>query len=182
MFLLKRTRSYGWKCSREGGQIFKGSYSIRKCNFMPQSLSRILLHLIFSTKNRKSYFASPIIRKDLHAYLAATANHLGSPAICVGGVADHVHLVCSLNRTTSVATFVAKIKVSSNQAVRERHLSQFSWQNGYAAFSVAESTLKALTQYVSEQEIHHQKFTFQDEYRAFLKRHNVPFDERYVWD
>jgi putative transposase len=160
----------------------KCHYIIPQCNFMPQSLSRILLHLIFSPKNRESYFANPIVRKDLHAYLAATANHLGSPAICVGGVADHVHLVCSLSRTTSVATFVAKIKVSSNQAVRERHLSQFSWQNGYAAFSVAESTLETLTQYVSEQEKHHQKLTFQDEYRAFLNRHNVPFDERYVWD
>jgi putative transposase len=149
---------------------------------VPQSLSRILLHLIFSTKNRESYFANSIVRKDLHAYLAATANHLGSPAVCVGGVADHVHLFCSLSRTTSVATFVAKIKVSSNRAVRERHLPQFCWQNGYAAFSLAESTLEALTQYVSEQEKHHQKFTFQDEYRAFLKRHNVHFDERYVWD
>jgi putative transposase len=149
---------------------------------MPQSLSHILLHLIFSTKNRESYLADPVIRKDLHAYLAATSNHLGCPAICVGGVADHVHVVCSLGRTTSVATFVAKMKVSSNQAVRERHLLKFSWQNGYAAFSVAESTLEAVAQYVSNQEIHHKTITFQDEYRALLKRHNVSFDERYVWD
>jgi putative transposase len=149
---------------------------------MPQSLSRILLHLIFSTKNRVSCFTDPDVRKDLHGYLAATANHLGSPAICVGGVADHVHVVCSLARTLSVATVVAKLKVSSNRAVRERYLSQFSWQNGYAAFSVSESTLEAVTQYVSAQETHHKTVTFQDEYRAFLKRHNVSFDERYVWD
>src|SRR3984893_7322331 len=134
---------------------------------MPQSLSRILLHLIFSTKNRESYFANPIVRTYLPAYLAPTANHLGSPAICVGGVADHVHVACSLGRTLSVATLVAKLKVSSNQAVRERYLSQFSWQNGYAAFSVAESTLEAVTQYVSNQEAHHKSITFQDEYRAF---------------
>ena len=129
---------------------------------MPQSLSRILLHLIFSTKNRENYFADPAIRTDLHAYLAATANHLGCPAICVGGVADHVHVVCSLGRTLSVAKFVAKLKVSSNQAVRERYLSQFSWQNGYAAFSVAESTLEAVAQYVSNQEAHHKTITFQE--------------------
>src|ERR1700722_8428424 len=98
---------------------------------MPQSLFRILLHLIFSIKNRVSCFTDPDVRKDLHGYLAATANHLGSPAICVGGVADHVHVVCSLARTLSVATVVAKLKVSSNRAVRERYLSQFSWQNGY---------------------------------------------------
>jgi len=74
------------------------------------------------------------------------------------------------------------MKVSSNQAVRERHLLKFSWQNGYAAFSVAESTLQAVAQYVSNREIHHKTITFQDEYRALLKRHNVSFDERYVWD
>jgi putative transposase len=91
-------------------------------------------------------------------------------------------VVCSLGRTFSVATVVAKLKVSSNLAVRERYKSQFSWQNGYAAFSVSESTLEAVTQYVSDQESHHKVVTFQDEYRAFLKRHNVPFDERYVWD
>ena len=149
---------------------------------LPQSLSRVLVHLIFSTKNRRSYFADPAIRRDLHAYLAATANQLGCPAICVGGVADHVHVICSLGRTLSVAAFVAKLKVSSNQALRERYLSLFSWQNGYAAFSVAESTLEAVVQYVSNQEAHHKTITFQDEYRAFLKRHNIPFDERYVWD
>jgi REP-associated tyrosine transposase len=149
---------------------------------MPQSLSRILLHLIFSTKNRAPCFTEPAIRSDLHGYLAATANHLGCPAICVGGVADHVHVVCSLGRTLSVATVVAKLKVSSNLAVRERFLSQFSWQNGYAAFSVSESTLEAVLQYVSDQETHHKTVTFQEEYRAFLKRHNVSFDERYVWD
>ena len=96
---------------------------------MPQSLSRVLLHLIFSTKNRAPYFTEPAIRKDLHGYLAATANHLGCPAICVGGIADHVHVVCSLGRTLSVATVAAKLKVSSNLAVRERYSSQFSWQN-----------------------------------------------------
>jgi REP element-mobilizing transposase RayT len=95
---------------------------------MPQSLSRILLHLIFSTKNRVPYFTDVVIRKDLHGYLAATANQLGCAAISIGGVADHVHVLCSLGRTISVATFVAKLKVSSNLVMRERNLSQFSWQ------------------------------------------------------
>jgi putative transposase len=149
---------------------------------MPQSLSRIILHLIFSTKNRASYFTDPAIRNDFHGYLAATANNLGCPAIRVGGVADHVHVVCSLGRTMSVATVVAKLKVSSKLAVRERYLLKISWQNGYAAYSVSESTLEAVAQYVSDQETHHKTVSFQDEYRAFLKRHNVSFDERYVWD
>ena len=149
---------------------------------VPQSLARILLHIIFSTKNRESYFIDQAIRQDLHAYLAATANHLGCQTIRVGGIADHVHVVCSLGRTLSVATLVAKLKVSSNQAFKGNFLSQFSWQNGYAAFSVAESTLEAVVEYVSNQETHHRTVTFQEGYRAFLERHNVPFDERYVWD
>ena len=135
---------------------------------MPQSLSRILVHLIFSTKNREACFADSALRKDLRAYLAATANHLGCPAICIGGTSDHVHVVCSLGRTLSVATFVVKLKVSSNQTMRERQILRFSWQNGYAAFSVAESTLATVAKYVSNQEAHHKTVTFQDEYRAFL--------------
>jgi putative transposase len=135
-----------------------------------------------STKNRAPCFTDLVIRNDLHGYLAATANQLGCAAISIGGVADHVHVLCSLGRTISVATFVAKLKVSSNLVMRERNLSQFSWQNGYGAFSVSESTLDAVTQYVSDQETHHKKITFQDEYRLFLKRHNISFDERYVWD
>jgi putative transposase len=149
---------------------------------MPQSLARVLVHLIFSTKNREPYFVDQATRKDLHAYLAATADHLGSCAISVGGVADHVHIVCTLGRTLSVATLVAKLKVSSNQAFKGEFMAQFSWQSGYAAFSVAESTLESVIEYVSNQEEHHKRLTFQDEYRAFLKRYQIAFDERYVWD
>jgi putative transposase len=149
---------------------------------MPQSLARLLLHIIFSTKNREPYFTDLTIRKDLHAYLAATANHLGCLSMSVGGVADHVHLVCALSRTLCVATLVAKLKVSSNQAFKGNFLSQFSWQSGYAAFSIAESTLESAVDYVSKQDEHHKRITFQEEYRAFLERHHVNFDERYVWD
>jgi putative transposase len=115
---------------------------------MPQSLARVLLHVVFSTKNRVPYFTDRSFRKEPHAYLAATANHLGSAAISVGGVADHVHLVCVLGRTISVATLVAKIKVNSNQAFKGVLPSHFSWQSGYAAFSVAESTLASVIKYV----------------------------------
>jgi REP element-mobilizing transposase RayT len=149
---------------------------------MSQSLARLLLHIIFSTKNREPHFADLTIRRDVHAYLAATANHLGCPSISVGGVADHVHVVCGLNRTLSVATLVAKLKVSSNQVLKGKFLSQFAWQNGYAAFSVAESTLESVIEYVTKQDEHHQRLTFQEEYRAILHRHHLNFDERYVWD
>jgi putative transposase len=133
---------------------------------MSQSLARLLLHIIFATKNREPYFTDLTIRRDVNAYLAATANHLGCPSLSVGGVADHVHVVCGLNRTLSVATLVAKLKVSSNQVLKGKFLSQFAWQNGYAAFSVAESTLESVIEYVTKQDEHHQRLTFQEEYRA----------------
>jgi putative transposase len=115
------------------------------------------------------------------SHASSSSHHLGSPAISVGGVSDHIHSVYALGRTLSVATLVAKLKVSSNQALKKFPL-QFSWQTGDAAFSIAESTLESVIEYVRNQEEHHKRIMFQDEYRASLKRHNVPFDERYVWD
>jgi putative transposase len=149
---------------------------------VPQSLARLIIHLIFSTKDRAPCLADEALRRDLHAYLAATARDLGCPAIRVGGVADHVHLVCCLARTVSVATLVAKLKVSSSQMLKAKAETRFQWQNGYGAFSVSESALESVVAYVANQELHHRHLSFQDEYRAFLRRHRVGFDERYVWD
>ncbi|MBV8901844.1 MAG: transposase [Verrucomicrobia bacterium] len=149
---------------------------------MPQSLARLLVHLIFSTKDRVPILTGEALRRDLHAYLAATARDLGCPAIRVGGVADHVHVVCCLARSVSVATLVAKLKVSSGQMLRVKAGKRFQWQNGYGAFSVSESALGSVVDYVANQDLHHRRLSFQDEYRAFLRRHGVEFDERYVWD
>ncbi len=150
---------------------------------MPQSLSRVLVHLIFSTKNREPVL-SPAIRDELFPYLAVVLSNDGCPPVRVGGVADHVHLLFGLSRTRSIADVVENVKTSSSKWVKTRGpvLAHFHWQCGYGAFSVSSSNADAVAEYIARQEEHHRTRTFQDEYREFLARHEVEYDERYVWD
>jgi len=149
---------------------------------MPQSLARLLTHLVFSTKNRVAFLQSPELRSEVHAYLTATLRGQDCEPIQVGGVADHVHLLFSLARTISLADLVKHVKTSSTKMIREKGHGDFSWQTGYGAFSVSESNKSAVIAYIVDQEIHHRKMTFQEELRALLKKHSMRFDERYVWD
>lgn len=150
---------------------------------MPQSLSRILVHLIFSTKNRER-FLTPEIRTELHPYLAAVLREDGCPSLQTGGVEDHVHLLFGLSRTRTVAQVVETVKTSSSKWIKTKGqaFAEFHWQAGYGAFSVSQSNAAAVTRYIQEQEEHHRKITFQEEYRRFLKLYQVPYDESYVWD
>ena len=150
---------------------------------MPQSLSRILVHVVFSTKNREPMI-SPALRPALFGYLAAVGRDTGCEVFRVGGVSDHVHLAIDLGRTVSIAEFVKKVKQTSSLWIKEqpdgpRH---FEWQAGYGAFSVGQSQLDALLVYIERQEERHRKETFQEEYRALLARYGTTVDERYVWD
>jgi REP element-mobilizing transposase RayT len=151
---------------------------------MPQSLARILVHVVFSAKHRHPFLAEKIIRNEMHAYLGGTCNNLGCPVLIVGGVADHAHILCSLTRKMSVADFVGEIKRESSKWVKTKTetLKKFSWQNGYGIFSVGQSEVERVRAYIANQEEHHRKRTFEDEYRAFLKEYGVEFDERFVWD
>ena len=149
---------------------------------MPQSLARLLVHLVFSTKSRIPFLQSPELRSEVHAYLTATLLGLDCEAIQVGGVADHVHLLFGLSRTISLADLVKDLKTSSTKMMREKGHRDFSWQTGYGAFSVSESNKSAVVAYIVDQEIHHRRITFQEEIRALLKKHSVRFDERYIWD
>jgi putative transposase len=151
---------------------------------MPQSLANVLLHVIFSTKNRAPYLENIELRSDLHAYLAGTLQSLDCPALIVGGVADHVHILCQLSRSISIAKLIQESKTESSKWVKEgdRSLSGFQWQNGYAALSVSQSNTPRVRQYIATQEEHHRSRSFQDELRIFLRRHQIEFDERYVWD
>jgi REP-associated tyrosine transposase len=149
---------------------------------MPQSLARLLVHLVFSTKSRIPFLQSLPLRSEVHAYLTATLQGLDCEPVQVGGVADHVHLLFSLARTISLADLVRHLKTSSTKMMREKGRGDFSWQTGYGAFSVSESNKDAVIAYIVDQEIHHRKMTFQEEIRALLKKHSVRFDERYVWD
>lgn len=106
------------------------------------------------------------------------------PPILIGGVSDHVHILIQLGRRISQADLVKELKRGSNLWIHERfpHIAKFAWQAGYGAFSVSTSNLEAVRAYIANQPEHHAKISFQDEFRAFLKKHGVAFDERYVWD
>ncbi len=150
---------------------------------MAQSLSFVLVHVVFSTKDRAPVLDGEL-RGQLHAYLATVARNLDCECYRVGGMADHVHLAIRVARTLAVASLVSELKTSSSKWLKTRspRLANFAWQRGYGAFSVGPSDLEALRGYIDGQEKHHQTRTFQDEFRAFLAKYAVDFDERYVWD
>jgi putative transposase len=150
---------------------------------MPQSLSKVVLHIIFSTRDRHPWLDADV-QPRMHAYLATLCRDAGAEAFLVGGVADHVHLVTTLPRTLSQADMLEGLKKKSSKWIKGlasgyRH---FYWQRGYGAFSVSPSQIDALLVYVQNQQEHHRTRTFQEEYREFLRKHGVAYDERYVWD
>jgi REP element-mobilizing transposase RayT len=151
---------------------------------MPQSLAQVYLHIVFSTKHRQPFLKPKALRTDVHAYLAATLSNLDCPAILVGGVDDHVHALCRLGRTITIANLVRDVKKASSSMLHDRSqaLHQFAWQSGYGAFSISPSHVDAVTRYVANQEEHHRTETFQDEFRRLLKKYGIEYDERYVWD
>lgn len=150
---------------------------------MPQSLSYLLTHIVFSTKDRAPVLDATV-RPALHAYLATVARNVDCECFRVGGVADHVHLAIRLSRTITMAKLIEELKTSSSKWLKTQSpaLAAFAWQRGYGAFSVGPSDLNALLHYIDTQEEHHKTRSFQDEYRAFLKKYEIKYDERYVWD
>ncbi|MBN2309900.1 MAG: IS200/IS605 family transposase [Candidatus Hydrogenedentes bacterium] len=150
---------------------------------MPQSLSRILLHVVFSTKQRRPFIREST-RPGLHAYLAGACRSAGSHALRVGGTDDHVHIACVLPRTLTVSDLVEGIKVSSSRWMKtgDAACDDFAWQAGYGAFSLGQSQLKALVRYVDNQEEHHRKLTFKEEFLQLLRRYGLDHDERYLWE
>jgi len=151
---------------------------------MAQSLARLWTHLIFSTKNRFPFLSDKTIRTDLHAYLAKMLRQQDCETRIVNGVEDHVHALFALSRTHFIASVVKEIKRTSSGLAKELSpaLAEFHWQGGYGAFSVSQSNLDEVIRYIENQEKHHKRVTFQDEYRAFLKAYGIKYDERYVWD
>lgn len=150
---------------------------------MPQSLARLPIHLIFSTKHGAPLLHDAI-REALHRYMAVVLRNLDCPAVLINSVEDHVHILFELARTISVAKAVEEVKKASSKWIKTQGdaLKSFAWQAGYGAFAVSSSNVDAVRDYVAGQREHHRKKTFQDEYRAFLARHRVEFDERYIWD
>jgi len=150
---------------------------------MPQSLSNILIHLIWSTKDRHPCLA-PDIREKTHAFLAGAVRQCDCETYPVGGVADHVHLAVRLSPTLSVADLVKDVKTESSKWLKSQDpaFTDFHWQLDYEAFSVGISQKETLLHYIDTQEEHHRMRTFQEEYRDFLNKYGIEYVERYVWE
>jgi len=150
---------------------------------MPQSLARLHIHLIFSTKHREPTLHEDV-RDSLHRYMATVLQNIDCPPVLINSASDHVHILFELGRTVSVSTAVEEVKKTSSKWIKTqgKKFTRFAWQAGYGAFAVSESNVAPVRKYIAGQQEHHRKKSFQEEYRAFLKRHNVAFDEQHVWD
>ena len=150
---------------------------------MPQSLSSILIHLTFSTKNRQPLI-SPDIEGELRPYMATIFRGLKSPSLAIDGIRDHVRILFSLARVVAIADLVEEVKTETSKWIKTKgtEFRDFHWQKGYGAFSIGQSNVPALKRYLRNQKQHHRRVTFQDEYRKFLKSYEIDYDERYVWD
>ena len=150
---------------------------------MSQSLSSVLIHLIFSTKNREP-FITPEIEPELHPYMATILREVKSPSLAINGTSDHIHILFSLGRVITIADVVEEVKTNSSKWIKTKgaEFRNFHWQRGYGAFSIGQSSVPSLKRYIKNQKEHHRRVTFQEEYQKFLKAYGIEYDERYVWD
>jgi REP element-mobilizing transposase RayT len=150
---------------------------------MPQSLAKNLVHLIYSTKNRDACL-TPAIRPKLFAYQAGIFQEWQSPAVVIGGDMDHVHALFVLSKNHTLCKVIEEVKKGSSKWMKTQGhaFSSFHWQNGYGAFSVSQSHVAQVHRYIEGQVEHHRATSFQEEFRLFLKRYDIEYDERYVWD
>jgi REP element-mobilizing transposase RayT len=150
---------------------------------MPQSLAKILVHIVFSTKHREAVISDEI-RDELHGYMGGILENLEGTLLKAGSVADHIHLLVAQPRTCTPSDLVREVKAGSSKWLRAKaaRYARFHWQSGYGAFSISPSHRQALEKYIGNQKEHHRRVTFQEEFRRLLHKYGVPFDERYVWD
>jgi putative transposase len=150
---------------------------------MPQSLVRNLIHVCFSTKNRVDLIM-PEIERDLFSYMHGIVENNNSKLILANGTANHVHLLISIGKTLSISELIGDIKRDSSSWVKtqDRKFSQFYWQEGYGAFSVGQTEDERVIKYIANQKEHHQQKDYKTEFRGFLRKYKIEYDERYVWD
>ena len=149
---------------------------------MGHTYTNLLVHLVFSTQGREPWLKAPV-RERLFAYLGGIAQEAGAAPLCIGGVADHAHMLLALPGALSCAQAAQRVKGASARWIHETFadLRKFAWQEGYGAFSVSQSQIAATRRYIAGQEEHHRRRTFQEEFLAFLARNNVAYDARYIW-
>ena len=150
---------------------------------MGQSLNKIYIHLVFSTKNRKPMISEDV-QDDLFSYIGGICKNLECNPIQVGGYRDHVHILCLLSKKIALMNLIEKIKSNSSKWMKTKgeQFTDFYWQNGYGVFSVNPTEIEIVQQYILNQEEHHKKISFQDEFLKFLKKYKVEYDKKYVWD
>ena len=150
---------------------------------MPQSLSKVYVHIVFSTKHRKD-FIDDAIAERLFEYLGGSCKGQGCNPVQVGGHRNHVHILCTLSRTITQAKLLEEIKTGSSKWMKKQGeaYKDFYWQDGYGFFSLNQTETDVVINYIKNQKQHHEKRDFQDEFRAFLKKYQVEYDEKYVWD
>jgi len=148
---------------------------------MSQSLSKINVHCVFSTKNHEPFIKKEI-QSELHSYIVGILSNTGSYVYELYANPDHIHVLCILPKTITIAQLISKIKTPSSKWMKLKGYKNFSWQDGYASFSVSSSKVDDTKKYIANQAEHHKKFTFKDELRSFLKKYNLEFDEKYIWD
>jgi REP element-mobilizing transposase RayT len=150
---------------------------------MGQSYTQLFYHLVFSTKERRPWLA-PEVRSPVHAYLGGAIRDEGGMALVINGTADHVHILARLRQDTAISDVLRDIKVNSSGWIHRTfpELQAFAWQGGYGAFTVSASQVPCVRRYIENQEEHHRKQSFQEEFVALLRKHGIEFDERYLWD
>jgi REP element-mobilizing transposase RayT len=152
---------------------------------MSQSLAKVIVHIVYSTKHRQSWLKDRGLRSELYAYNATVLkNDVDSPAILLNGVEDHLHILCLLSRKFAIMDVIKASKTETSKWIKKQGVAyaDFQWQAGYGAFSVSESDVEQVKRYIAGQEEHHKRISFQDEFREICKRHGIEIDERYVWD
>ncbi|MCK6622618.1 MAG: IS200/IS605 family transposase [Calditrichaceae bacterium] len=150
---------------------------------MPQSLAKIYVHIVFSTKLRESWLTEKI-QPELYAYMAGILKTWESPGIQIGGMPDHVHILSMLSKNHAACKVVEEVKKGSSKWIKTKgaEFKNFSWQNGYGIFSISPSHVDKVKTYIENQKEHHRRTIFMDEFRKLLKKYDIPYDERYVWD
>ena len=148
---------------------------------MPQSLARVPVQLVFSTKNRVPVLDSSLDER-LYSYMAGILKSEGHTPITVGGYVDHVHLLFALSRTQTISKLVEIVKVGSGRWLQSMGVDDFHWQVGFGIFGVSEADVPKVVKYILNQKEHHTSLSFKDEYRNLLEEHGIPYDERYLWD
>ena len=150
---------------------------------MPQSLAKVYLHIVFSTKNRADLI-KPEVETELYKYIAGILKNLECTAIKIGGTPNHIHILNTFARTITISKMLELVKKDSSKWIKTKGIefNNFYWQNGYGVFSVSQSQINIVKNYIENQKEHHQKKVFKDEYLELLKKYNIDYDERYLWD